>query len=117
LLGDDSAATPSPYESLEKKVNNIQSDMVAMKSEVKSEFAVLTEKINSLDTHITTQIKRLSETVSAQISVLNANLQSMDAHMESRLDKLENRMTFGMLFAVSGPRICYILLSNNCEGT
>jgi hypothetical protein len=91
--------------------------MMATKSEVKSEIAVLTGKINSLDTNITTQMKSLGETVSAQISVLNANLQSRDAHMESRLDKFENRFLFRMLFAVSGPRIYYILLSNSCEGT
>jgi hypothetical protein len=65
--------------------------------------------MNHLNNNITTQMKSFIETVSAQISTLNAN-------MDSRLDKFENRFLFRMLFAVSGLRICYILLSNYYEG-
>jgi uncharacterized phage infection (PIP) family protein YhgE len=118
-------ATKSELAYLTKNINNIQSEMEATKSDMKSDMTQLTGKINNiqsemtatksemahLNNNLTTQMKSLVETVSAQISVLTSN-------MESRLDKFENRFLFRMLFAVSGLlRICYILSSNNYEGT
>ena len=88
-----------------------------------SEMAHLARKIDMIDTemkslsnNLTMQMKNLIDTVSTQIDALNANMELRTVNMDSRLDKFENRFLFRMLFAVSGLRICYILLSNNCEG-
>jgi hypothetical protein len=78
---------------------------------------MLGTEIRSLNNNLTMQMKSFTEAVSAQISVLIANMKTNNASMESRLDKLENRLLFGMPFAVRGLlRVCYILLSNNYEG-
>jgi uncharacterized phage infection (PIP) family protein YhgE len=104
--------------------------MAATKSDMKSgtaatisEMPHLARKIDMIDTemkslsnNLTMQIKNLLNTVSTQIDALNANMELRTVNMDSRLDKFENRFLFRMLFAVSGLRICYILLSNNYEG-
>src|SRR5947207_4425543 len=67
------------------KIDNIQSDMA------------------HLNTNVMTQLKSFIETISAQISVLNAN-------MDSRLDKFENCFLFRMLFPVRGLCVFYCFL-------
>jgi hypothetical protein len=95
------------------KVHDVKLEMTATKSDV----AHLTRKSDNFNNNITTQMRSFAETVSAQMSVLNTDMASRDAKMDSRVGKFEDRFLFRMLFAVSGLlRICYILLSNNCEG-
>ena len=114
------AATKSELAHLTENTNDIRSKMEVTKSDMKSDMARLTGKIDNIQSdmaavksnmaQLTTQMKSFIETVSAQISVLNANV-------DLKLAKFENRFYFRMFWAVSDLfRICYILLSNHCEG-
>jgi len=128
-------ATKSELAHLTENTNNIRSEMETTKSVMKSDMARLTGKIDNiqsemksdiarligkidnvqsgmanLSNNLTTQMKSFIETVSAQTGVLNANF-------DLKLAKFENRFYFRMFWAVSDLfRICYILLSNHCEG-
>jgi outer membrane murein-binding lipoprotein Lpp len=99
-------ATKSDVAHLTGKINNIQSDMAV----VKLDMAAVKSEMAYLNNNLTTQMKSFIETISAQIGVLNSNI-------GSKLANFENRFYFRMFWAVSDLfRICYILLSNNCEG-